>query len=196
MKFYNEDDIKWITGFGIKSYYYKITSDGFIFVPSKRNLVLKPFISNSGYARVNLAMNNKPQKKFSIHRLVALTFIPKPDNMDIVNHKDGNKLNNSVDNLEWSNESLNMIHAYDNQLAYTKGTKCHLSKPDKYPDELVHKICKMIANRYKTTDIIYELDLVDPTISKSSKEFQNYKHYINDIRKRKQRRDITSQYVY
>lgn len=48
---------------------------------------------------------------YSIHRLVALTFIPNPDNKPNVNHRDGNKLNNTADNLEWATQSENMQHA-------------------------------------------------------------------------------------
>ena len=52
-------------------------------------------------------------KSVLLHRLVASTFIPNPNNYPEVNHKDGNKLNNSVDNLEWCTRSMNMKHAYE-----------------------------------------------------------------------------------
>ena len=56
------------------------------------------------------------RKNHSVHRIIAKTFIPNPDNLPCVNHKDGNKLNNSVDNLEWCTHSENVKHAYDNGL--------------------------------------------------------------------------------
>lgn len=56
-----------------------------------------------------------------IHRLVAQAFIPNPDDLPCVNHKDGNKLNNSVENLEGCSYSENRKHAYDNGLSQQRG---------------------------------------------------------------------------
>ena len=56
------------------------------------------------------------RKNHNVHRIIAKTFIPNPDNLPCVNHKDGNKLNNSVDNLEWCTHSENIIHAYQTGL--------------------------------------------------------------------------------
>lgn len=63
------------------------------------------------YYGVKLSKNNK-KKYFNIHRLVAETFIPNPKKMLQINHKDGNKLNNNVNNLEWVTPSDNTKHAY------------------------------------------------------------------------------------
>ena len=63
-----------------------------------------------GYVRVSLILDKKYIGK-SIHRLVAEAFIPNPKNLPQVNHKDGNKANNSVYNLEWCNNSYNQLHA-------------------------------------------------------------------------------------
>ena len=60
-----------------------------------------------GYARVRIK-----GKRYKIHRLVAETFIPNPEDKREVNHKDGNKLNNRADNLEWATRSENQKHAY------------------------------------------------------------------------------------
>jgi len=68
--------------------------------------VLKPFVSNNGYMRMPIKIDGKQIKK-SVHRLVAQTFIPNPDNLPMVNHKDCNRKNNHVENLEWCNNSYN-----------------------------------------------------------------------------------------
>ena len=62
--------------------------------------ILKPGRDSGGYLRVNL-YKNREKKKCLVHRLVAKTFIPNPDNLPQVNHKDENPSNNSVQNLEW-----------------------------------------------------------------------------------------------
>ena len=67
--------------------------------------------SGSGYPIVTLSKNGKT-KIFSIHRLVAIEFITNPKNLNQVNHKDGNKSNNSYQNLEWCTHSENMKHSF------------------------------------------------------------------------------------
>lgn len=78
---------------------YAITSDGQVW-SFKTNKYLKQKIDRYGYPCVSLSINNK-NKTMTVHRLVAEAFIPNPDNKPTVNHKDENKLNNSVNNLEW-----------------------------------------------------------------------------------------------
>ena len=74
-----------------------------------RERMLKP--RNGGYLQVYLADAGKREAVY-IHRLVAQAFIPNPDNKPIANHKDGNKHNNSVENLEWCTHQENVLHAY------------------------------------------------------------------------------------
>ena len=59
---------------------------------------------------------NKKRKLFQVHRLVAQTFVPNPNNLPQINHKDGNPLNNNIDNLEWCDGFGNMQHAQANGL--------------------------------------------------------------------------------
>lgn len=72
----------------------------------RKNIILKNSIARNGYKRVHL-YKNKKGKHFQIHRLVANAFIPNPDNLPQVNHKDENKLNNCADNLEWCTPEYN-----------------------------------------------------------------------------------------
>ena len=75
----------------------------------KNKSILKESLSKRGYKRVTLYKNNK-QFYYSVHRLVATAFIPNPENKPHINHIDGNKMNNNVDNLEWCNQSENILH--------------------------------------------------------------------------------------
>ena len=73
---------------------------------------ISPKIERSGYARVSLYLGNKKYKFMFIHRLVAASFIPNPDNKPFINHKDFNTINNRVDNLEWCTHWENMNYSY------------------------------------------------------------------------------------
>ena len=75
------------------------------------NKIKKTYIASNGYESVTLSLNNV-KKMNQIHRLLALTFIPNPDNFPCVNHIDGNKLNNNLSNLEWCSYSENSKHSY------------------------------------------------------------------------------------
>lgn len=100
---------------------YQISTDGrVISMHTKKRKDTE--ISRNGYERVNLFKNGKG-KHHSIHRLVAMAFIPNPNGYEYVNHKDGNKRNNNVGNLEWCDACHNMKHAYQNNLIEPKTTK-------------------------------------------------------------------------
>lgn len=73
-------------------------------------------IGKSGYVLTHLYLNGKCQHK-RVNRVVAEAFIPNPENKPEVNHKDGNKRNNNVRNLEWATKKENCEHAWRNGLA-------------------------------------------------------------------------------
>ena len=83
----------------------------------KTGKLLKPSKHNRGYLKVDLSDAKKKLKSFLIHRLVATAFIPNPDNKKEVNHIDGRKSNNCVENLEWVTHQGNQSHAFKTQLA-------------------------------------------------------------------------------
>lgn len=88
--------------------------------PNKGFLKKQPLILNGskdkdGYLRVDIRQDGVI-KTVKVHRIVAETFIPNPQNKPTVNHIDGNKLNNSVENLEWCTNKENILHSYNSGL--------------------------------------------------------------------------------
>ena len=80
-------------------------------VKNKHGRILKPEIRR-GYYSVDLMKNGK-RYKFRVHRLVAEAFIPNPDNLPMVNHKDEDRLNNIASNLEWCDNTYNSQYPND-----------------------------------------------------------------------------------
>ena len=93
---------------------YKISTTGRVINKNGHEKVLDNH-SKDGYLKVNLYKDGIGSSK-RVHRLVAEAFIPNPDNKPDVNHKNGNKHDNRVDNLEWVTKSENMKHAYQTGL--------------------------------------------------------------------------------
>lgn len=77
-----------------------------------KECILKPSVCSNGYLYVSLTDKNNIKKRIRIHRLVANAFITNINRKIDVNHKDGNKKNNHVSNLEWATRSENLIHSY------------------------------------------------------------------------------------
>lgn len=120
------ENSKYVEGFGEK--HYSVTECGKLYrhsyVDKMGRLLkgrwIKPFIDSGGYFYTRLK-----KQHIAIHRLVASAYIPNSDNKPQVNHKDGNKLNNNVDNLEWVTESENSQHAYDTGLRGIAENHCN-----------------------------------------------------------------------
>lgn len=106
--------------------------------------------SRMGKDYINITLTRFGKKNtFNIHRLVAIAFLENPENLPFVNHKDGNKLNNLLDNLEWSTEKENTRHAYSTGLI-PSGSSSHYAKLDE------RSVAEIIFIN-KTTKLTYSL---------------------------------------
>lgn len=115
-------------------YKIEVSDDGKIYTPeyivlrkNGRNFLhkkkeIKPSIDKYGYYRICLSYNNK-RKNYSVHRLVAMAFIPNPENKPTVNHKNGIKTDNHVYNLEWATQKEQKEHSIKNHLC-DKNVEC------------------------------------------------------------------------
>jgi len=92
---------------------YSVSDTGFV-RNDKTGTMIKMQLNSNGYKRVRIYNDTKREyKQCLVHRLVAFAFVPSIEDKPHVNHKDGDKKNNAVDNLEWCCRSENMQHAYD-----------------------------------------------------------------------------------
>lgn len=103
---------------------YTIRKNGDVY-SEYSNKVIKPY-KIRGYLGYSLIIDGK-RKVWYAHRLIATAFIPNPENKELVNHKDGNKHNNSVENLEWVTKKENAIHACS-VLGVNRGEKNGMTK--------------------------------------------------------------------
>lgn len=130
---------------------YVVTKNGEVF-NKKNGHKLKPQINGTGYYRVCIG-----GKLRFVHRLVAKLYIPNPENKPQVNHKDGNKLNNNVDNLEWVTNKENSIHALKTGLQpiEERSKMAKLKRPQvqfiKSHDEMTRKELADLFNISKNT---------------------------------------------
>ena len=113
--------------------------------------------SSRGYQDIGLSKDGE-QKTFFIHRLVAESFIPNPKSLPIVNHIDGDKRNNVVTNLEWVNNSQNILHAVETGL---RGSK----RNDNLKKEPVVTKKEKILNTYESNPELLVKDIAEMTSS-------------------------------
>jgi len=123
-------------GVSLKEYF--VTKEGDIISTAKgKPRKLKPNDNYSGYLYVNIK-----NKNFYVHRLVATAFIPNPENKREVNHKDGDRSNNRVENLEWVTPSENRKTSYDSgrKVATTTLMKNRIKELERENKELKNKL--------------------------------------------------------
>lgn len=131
----------------------EITLGGHVF----HDFIRKQSITKHGYKYLAFIDDDGNQKNKTIHRLVALTFIPNPENKPFVNHIDGNKTNNNVSNLEWVTPSENSQHAFDNGLINIPRNEDN--KLSVLTNNQVREIKKRIANGDKQRDIAFDYNV-------------------------------------
>jgi len=119
-----------------------------------------------GYRKFSITFDDGTRKEMFCHRLVAQAFLQndEPEEKTLVNHIDGDKLNNHKDNLEWVTPSENNYHAYETNLStgkkhtnenlpYLKGVYVESSQINSLSEEDVHTVCKLLVEGYRDVDI-------------------------------------------
>lgn len=134
-------------------------------IPTKivRGRILKSFLDTCGYPRVHLSKNGV-RKQESVHRLVALHFIPNPENKKEVNHKNGIKTDNRIENLEWVTHSENAIHAFSTGLNFIQNTKGSKNGQAKLNEDKVKEIILLLPHK-RNKDIAAHFGVVETVIS-------------------------------
>jgi hypothetical protein len=100
-----------VSNFGNIKSLCRLSWNGHSFI-LREERILKTTKNPNGYLQIILSKNNK-QKTFFIHRIITHSFIPNPENKPQVNHKNGDKLDNRIENLEWATSSENLRHKID-----------------------------------------------------------------------------------
>ena len=137
---------------------------------SENKLLKIQFNNRTGYKFVQLYLNKK-MHNITIHRLVAEAFIENTDNLSTVNHKDGNKHNNTVDNLEWCSNEYNHQHATETGLK-PKGSKIGSSKLN---ENCVHAIKYFLKQGYSHSQLS-EIFLISRASVSLISEGKTWKH--------------------
>lgn len=137
MKFY---DIPTLPGF-------EITRLGVI-RNKKTGHIKSQYIGSTGYymISVTIGISSKPKR---VHRLLAQTFKKNPKNLPHINHDDGNKLNNALKNLKWTDHPGNMEHAFRTGLINNTGTKNGMSKLNEDQVREIKRLLKEGMSQYK-----------------------------------------------
>ncbi len=161
----------------LKASKYCITKDGDLY-SLRVNSFMNGWKDLSGYRKYSISFDDGSHKEMMAHRLVALAYIEndEPDTKLFVNHIDGDKSNNFVDNLEWCTPSENNYHAYETDLSVGKkphkeGVEClkgsyvEGTNLSSISEEDVHIVCKLLVEGYRDVDISRMTDIPRRTIN-------------------------------
>lgn len=137
---------------------YKVSDTGLV-KKAKTGKIMTPKPNYKGYQRITFNINGK-RYIFRVHRLVAMAFIPNPNNLPQVNHKDGNKENNNVSNLEWVTNQQNYEHALKNNLVGWK--------------KITKQVAKLVNGK-----IVSQYESVSDAAAKNNISINNLYYYLS-----------------
>lgn len=168
-----------------KNNQYIVYPDGKIFSKIS-NRILNTITSKYGYLYVTI-----DNKKVSVHKLVASTYLPNLENKKEINHKDGDKTNNHVSNLEWVTSKENKKHAWELGL-YTH--QCENHHRTDLTEQLVRSVCERLQDGARNIDVAKEFNISKETVAniKSKRVWKSVVRYYNFSVKRQARKSRES----
>ena len=174
---------------GVKKNYYKISSWGNIVNADGKKMKYEK--DKDGYMKCTLTLENGKKKHFFVHRLVAIHFIPNPENKPEVNHlRPRDKENLYFEYLEWVTGKENRDHS--RRLKLQPILSCEAHGMSTMTIEQVKKICEMIQDGYSNNDICKAFGYTN----KNKKEKERFRSKIKHIRARKTWVPISSKYKW
>lgn len=159
---------------------YRIDENGIVWSPWRGWSIMSQTHNKSGYMELYLYTLNKGRKCFKVHRLLMETFNPIENSKKLqVNHIDGNKTNNHIDNLEWCTRNENLRHAFKIGLERNDGER---NPSHKLKEKDVIDICERLKNK--------------ETLEAIAKDYYVTKGCIAHIKQKRTWRSITKNYIF
>lgn len=159
---------------------YLISDEGLVYSKHKKGYLAIDYNKQVDYPQVSLWKNNK-STTFYIHRLVAIAFIPNPNNLPEVNHIDGNRRNNHVSNLEWVDSSGNKLHAIRTGLRKYTNKMSSRQIEDCLNEVLSGKSITEVSKK----DENYNLSELSIRLKEKAKQLGIYEKYMAELRRQK-----------
>lgn len=157
--------------------YYRITTQGDVYSKKSPDKKMIPIVMKCGYLRLKLKCDDGITKSFLVHRLVALTFLSNPQNKKFVNHLNGIKTDNRLENLEWCTARENQLHAYQTGLKSSSGEN---NSRNILKEDQVIEIYYKLMNGARVCDIAKEYNLSTSSVN-SIKSKSNWNYLLKDL---------------